>query len=76
MNFAFVVVLVAAATGIASQLALASVSPSSGPTLGLFVMAVALLGTARWQSKKKGAAASSRPAPMMEKPASQSLAPV
>jgi hypothetical protein len=75
VNFAFVVVLVAAATGIASQLALASVSPSSGPTLGLFVMAVALLGTARWQGKKKGEGASA-PAPGVEKPASQSLAPV
>lgn len=72
MNFAFVVVLLAAATGIASQLALASVAPSSGPTLGLFVMAVALLGTARWQGRKKEA---SRSTPV-EKAASQSLAPI
>jgi hypothetical protein len=71
VNFAFVVVVVAAALGIASQLALNAIAPGTGPALGLFIMAVGLLATAWTQGKKKAP----ERAPV-EKAASQSLAPV
>jgi hypothetical protein len=43
VNFAFVVVVVAAVSGISSDLALRAVAPEAGPVLALFIMSVACL---------------------------------
>ncbi len=59
MNFAFVVVVIAAAGGISSELALRAVAPESGPVLALFIMAIALLVAAA----RVGRAPKREPAP-------------
>ncbi len=68
MNFAFVVVVIAAVSGLASDLALRAIAPHAGPALALALMAVALLGAA-WV---RGRRPSPKPAP---RPASESLTP-
>jgi hypothetical protein len=47
VNFAFIVVLVAAVSGLASEVALRAVAPDLGPALALALMAVGLL-VAAW----------------------------
>jgi hypothetical protein len=54
VNFAFVVVVIAAISGIASEVALRAVAPESASALALCVMAVALLGSA-WRLGRKPA---------------------
>lgn len=51
MNHAFLVVVVAALSGLAAQLALRLVLPHAGPILALLVTALALL-VAAWRSRK------------------------
>jgi hypothetical protein len=43
VNFAFLVVVVAAGSGLVSQVALRPIAPHAGPILALAIMAVALL---------------------------------
>jgi hypothetical protein len=57
VNFAFVVVVVAAVSGIASEVALRGVAPESASALALCIMAFALLGAA-WRLGKTGLRAS------------------
>jgi hypothetical protein len=80
VNFAFVVVVLAAVTGLASELALRTIAPQAGPALAMAVMAIALISTAAWRS----GSASSRARAVEEKPrrvkslvgtAGESLAP-
>lgn len=47
MNFAFIIVVVATASGLASEFALRSVAPDTGPALALVMMAIALI-VAAW----------------------------
>jgi MYXO-CTERM domain-containing protein len=51
VNIAFLVVVVAASTGLASLFALRPLAPTAGPIVALAVMAVALLVAARRQRK-------------------------
>lgn len=74
MNFAFVVVVLAAVSGLGSELALRSVAPSAGPALALFIMAVALIGAAWKQGKAKETTKPERAAGASS--AVQSLSPV
>lgn len=78
MNFAFVVVLVAAVSGLASELALRTFAPTAGPALSLVIMALALIGAASriGVKKHKQPTPAPAPAPMKTAGASQSLAPV
>lgn len=70
MTFAFLVVVIAAASGIASEMALRSVAPDSASALALCVMAASML-LAAWRLGRKP-----EPAPIPKEAAGQSLAPV
>ncbi len=74
MNFAFVVVVLAALTGLAAQLALRTIAPESGPALALAVMALGLLGAA-WRTGRKRVEVTQRATMRMPKSAGESLAP-
>lgn len=79
MNFAFVVVLVAAVSGLASELALRTFAPNAGPALSLVIMALALIGAASRVGTGKSKEVSPTPAPApapLKTGAGQSLAPV
>lgn len=76
MNFAFIVVVVAAVSGLLAELALRTFAPSAGPALALGIMAVALIGTASRLGVKKEAGRSPTPAPVKVKTAGQSLQPI
>ncbi len=52
MNFPFIVVVVAAVSGLASELALRNVAPQVGPIFALMLMAVAVLVGARLLARK------------------------
>jgi hypothetical protein len=80
VNFAFVVVLVAAVSGVAAELALRTFAPNAGPALSLVIMALALIGAAtRVGGKKQKPEPEPVPAPVPVKVktgAGGSLAPV
>ena len=52
MNFPFIVVLVAATSGVLSDLALRNVAPQAGPAVALILMAAALIAGGRLTSKR------------------------
>jgi hypothetical protein len=52
VRFAFVVVLVAALSGLASEVALRAISPDLGPPLALFLIAIGLF-VAAWGRGRK-----------------------
>jgi len=52
VNFAFVVVVIAAVSGLVSNFLLRPVAPDAGPALALAVMAIGLLGAAWTRGKK------------------------
>jgi hypothetical protein len=59
VNFAFVVVVIAAVSGLVSNLLLRPIAPDSGPALALGMMAVALLGAAWTRGRKPSSKRSS-----------------
>jgi hypothetical protein len=75
VNFAFVVVVVAVVSGLASELALRTFAPTAGPALSLVIMAVAMIGAASRVGGKKEEKPAPAPAPI-KTGAGQSLAPV
>jgi hypothetical protein len=77
VNFAFVVMVVAAVSGLVAELALRTFAPTAGPALALGIMALALIGAASRIGVKKDAEKSPTPAPVKVKTgAGQSLQPV
>jgi uncharacterized membrane protein len=79
LSFAFIVVVLAAVTGLVSEVALRAIAPESASALALCVMASALLLVASRMGRKAGARAAPAPTPapvVSEARAEQSLAPV
>jgi uncharacterized oligopeptide transporter (OPT) family protein len=77
VNFAFVVVVVAAVSGLLSELALRAIAPQAGPALSLAIMALALIGAAsRMGQPKKRQEQQPVPVPMKTGGARESLSPV
>ena len=77
MNFAFVVVVIAAVSGLASNLLLRPIAPDAGPALALALMAVALLGAAWSRGWSRGKKPASKPsaAESLQGAAGESISP-
>ncbi len=73
MNFAFIVVVLAAISGLLSELLLRDIAPAAAPVVALSIMAIALIGTAWRQGKKEAPATVKAP---RGAGAGESLAPV
>jgi hypothetical protein len=72
VNVPFIVVVVAAAGGVLSDLALRTIAPQAGPAVALVLMAAALIVGGRLTGKRP----TPKPAPARARSATESLRPI